>query len=298
MMLADKYQITDIIESSSSGKFGKLYRGEVKESGKPVLIKALDKSRSDNTSIERLRNEAEFSFEDDSLPHILDYYESDQEAILVRNFVEGKSLKQIWTSLKRKNQLDFLKSLLEELSVVFSELEKDSVVHGDIRQGNIIISSLDPLKVHLIDFALAIRTNLPEQRKIIFPLGYAAPELLLNCLSIADQRTDIYSLGITIWNLFTDELPLAHPNPSIFTNLQLTHPLPDHSSLPKNLFPILSKMSAKFSFKLPPNKLSEAELYDSLIKGMDSRYHNLQEVLIDWEKSKPNWRFYQRMSFR
>jgi serine/threonine protein kinase len=112
-------------------------------------------------------------------------------------------------------------------------------------------------------------------------LGFAAPELLLNRLSIVNQSTDIYALGILIWRLYTGELPLTHPNPSIFTNLQLTHPLPNDSSIPKRLFPILEKMTVKHQFQLPPNKMGRNEVDELLSKAMLQRYTNLTEVLND-----------------
>ena len=150
----------------------------------------------------------------------------------------------------------------------------------------------------LIDFGLAVKRTKTDVRKTLFPLGYAAPELLLNQLDIVDSRSDLFSLGIMIWRLFTGELPLKHPNPSIYTNIQLTHPLPDHVSLPKGLLEILQKMTYKFQFKLPPNKISAAEVKSSLVIGMNQRYQSFSEVSTDLNQLQQKKSFYQRISFR
>jgi serine/threonine-protein kinase len=166
------------------------------------------------------------------------------------------------------------------------------VVHCDIKPSNILVKKTeDDFEIALIDFGLAVRTTEPENRKILFPLGFAAPELLLNELDLVDHRTDLFALGISCWNLFTGELPLTHPNPSIYTNLQLTHPLPDHSSLPKGLYPILKKMANKHVFRTAPNLMTAEERKMALKEGLLGRYATLSEVLIDLTNVplKKNW---------
>ena len=185
------------------------------------------------------------------------------------------------------------------MTPIFEELQSEHIVHCDIKPSNILISAKkDDFDVYLIDFGLAIKRNLIDDRKILFPLGYASPELLLNHLDIVDHRSDLFALGILIWRLIVDELPLRHPNPSIYTNLQLTYPLPDHIELPKGLYPILQKMTCKYQFQLPPNKLSREEIRTSLLTGISQRYKNIKEVSIALNQLKERKSFYQRISFR
>ena len=139
---------------------------------------------------------------------------------------------------------------------------------------------------------MALRTDEENHRQILFALGYAAPELLLNKLEIVDHRTDQFSLGIIIWKLFTDKLPLSHPNPSIFTNLQLTHPLPDDVELPKGYYPILLKMCNKHQFKTAPNHLSREERRVCLLEGINKRYESYDEMLFAFQTISNRKRFY------
>ncbi len=296
MSISDLYSITESFSNQASGRFGKLYKGVSKQNGNPVLIKALSKNQVDNSAIERLRNEAQFSFSSERLPVIHDYYESETESILVRNFVKGTTLDRHWEQLRRKEKRDFLLHLILEMEQLFDALEDKHVVHCDLRPGNLIVDDTPDRKIHLIDFGLAIDRSEPEKRKMIFPLGYAAPELLLNFLELVDGRTDQYALGILIWRLYAGTLPLVHPNPSIFTNLQLTHPIPDHSALPRGVYPILQKMTRKHQFQIPPNQMSKEDVSSLLKNAIDGRYAKFGEIKTAFSDLPKH--FYQKRSFR
>lgn len=297
MSISDLYSITESLSNQASGRFGKLYKGVSKRNGDPVLIKALSKNQVDNSAVERLRNEAQFSFSSERLPVILDYYESETESILVRNFVKGTTLDRHWEQLRRKEKKDFLLHLIHEMEQIFDALGDKNVVHCDLRPGNLIVDDSPERRIHLIDFGLAIDRGEPEKRKMIFPLGYAAPELLLNFLELVDGRTDQYALGIIIWRLYAGTLPLVHPNPSIFTNLQLTHAIPDHSALPKGVYPILQKMTKKYQFQIPPNQMNKEDVSNLLTNAIEGRYAEFSEIKAAFS-GLPKKCFYQKRSFR
>jgi serine/threonine protein kinase len=291
MQFSEKYVLTEELGKGQSNKFGRIFSGTSKITGERVTLKFISKN-GNKAGFERLTNERTFDFQIKGLPSIIDFFESENECILVRNFEEGITLTEFWKSVAKKDRLTVLIQLLQKMERIFSDLKTSEVVHCDIKPSNILVKKTeDDLEIVLIDFGLAIRTVEPENRKILFPLGFAAPELLLNELELVDQRTDLFALGITCWNLFTGELPLTHPNPSIFTNLQLTHPLPDHSSLPKGLYPILKKMTNKHVFRTAPNLMTAEERKMALKEGLLGRYDTLSEVLIDLHNLpvKKNW---------
>lgn len=296
MPIAERFKIIDPLTSDSSGKFGNMFKGVEKKTGKFVVIKALAKEKSNSTALERLRNEARYSFEEEGLPEILEFYESETECILVRNFTNGITIDKYWDILKKRQRLPFLLEFLKEFERLQRILNDRSFVHCDIRPGNLLIESNGPIKLNLIDFGMAIKMDEPETRNILFPLGYAAPELILNRLSLIRPQTDQFSLGVLVWRLYTGKLPLTHPNPSIFTNLQLTHPLPDHTDLPKGMYQILLKMTNKHQFEIPPNRMNTDEVDKLLLDAINGRYSNISEVINDL--SKLPHRSYLKISFR
>ena len=282
MEFSEKYKLEKRLGTQRKRKFGEIFLATDVQSGKKVALKAVRTSISDPTNTHRLRAEATFSFDFEGLPKTLNFEETTSNLFLVREFVEGIPLDEYWVKLKRRQRLPFVIELLEKLLPIFSHLKTHNIVHCDIKPSNILIEQVDnSFKVHLLDFGLSLRTSETEEnnaRKLLFPLGFAAPELLLNHLDVVDHRTDIFALGVVLWRLYAGKLPLVHPNPSIFTNLQLTHPLPEHSDVPSKVHKVLQMMSYKHQFKLPPNKMEHDEVRKLLVAAMDERYDSLEEV--------------------
>ncbi|TNF48083.1 MAG: serine/threonine protein kinase [Bacteroidetes bacterium] len=291
MQLAEKYQIIKKLGNQKRRKFGDVYLIKDKTSEELFVLKVLSKSNASDEAISRFRNEASFTFENPYLPNIQMFYESEEDIFIILKYKQGTTLQEYWDKTPKKEQLTLLKSLFDSLRPVFVELQKLGIVHCDIKPSNILVDKKEnKLECYLIDFGLAVKVNEDSTRKTLFPLGYAAPELILNRIELIDQRTDIFSLGVTIWRLFTGQLPLIHPNPSVTTNLQITHPLPESDKIRQPIFHIIRKMSAKYQFESAPNRMSPDEVIAKLKEGMNSRYNNLNEIIEDLDsiQEKPS----------
>jgi serine/threonine-protein kinase len=249
-------------------------------SGDLVVLKKLVKTNQNKHLWCVLKAESQFEFTSQNLPKTWHFIENDQEILLIRNFQKGIPINEYWRKLKSKNQLEFLKKMIEALVPIFDELAARNIVHCDIKPSNILVDeSENELNFSLIDFGMALDFNKLEERKTLFALGYSAPEIILNRLQIANQTSDIFALGISIWQLYTGKLPLTHPNPSIMTNLQITYPLTTHGNISKSIQQILNKMCHKHTFKMPPNLMENSDLDQCLISAQKVRFQNLQSVL-------------------
>lgn len=293
---SEKYRLEKRLGKQRKRKFGEIFLATDTRTNRKVVLKAVRINPNDDTNAKRLKAEASFSFDFAGLPKTLDFEETASNIFLVREYIEGLPLDEFWSQLKRRKRLAFVVELLEKLQVIFDHLRLHGVVHCDIKPSNILITpEADTFKVHLLDFGLSLRTSEKEeiqQRKLLFPLGFAAPELLLNHLDIVDHRTDMFALGVVIWRLYAGKLPLVHPNPSVFTNLQLTHPLPEHTEVPKKVQVILSKMAHKHQFKLPPNQMDQKDVKQLLVQAMTDRFDSWSEI-IDAFKSIEKKRFWK-----
>jgi len=288
MEISDRYKIIKPLGRQNRRKFGSLFLVSDKVSEELGAMKVVRKDSATNIATERLRAESTFHFDEPGLPKILFTHESDRELIVIRNWIDAVTLDTYFEGLRKRERHDALLHVLERIAGLLNKLHNSGIYHCDLKPGNIMVTKDG--KVHLIDFGLALRTPISENRKILFPLGYAAPELLLNRLHLIDQRTDYFALGITLWRLYSGKLPLTHPNPSIFTNLQLTHPLPESNDVPKKIQMILEKMCAKHSFKVPPNTLPQNEVDALLTEAINRRYENLKNFLEDYKNArKKNW---------
>ncbi|MFN5148686.1 MAG: serine/threonine protein kinase [Flavobacteriia bacterium] len=285
--LSNKYKILSKLGNQVNSKFGEVFLIENRITGAKAVMKALMRTGSNQAAQERLKHEATFSFDLPGLPATIDLIETKNEIILIKSFHPGIPLDEFWFSIAKNERKEYLLKILEGLCKIFEHLAKLNIVHCDIKPGNILVDfKSGTLVVSLIDFGLALRTFEPNKRSTLFPLGFAAPELILNRLDLVDQRTDLYALGIVIWRLYDGKLPLTHPNPSVFTNLQLTHPLPESDKLPKGLHTLLQKLSAKHQFKTAPNLMDNPAVLAGLKEGMDQRYSELS-VFIEEFRSLP-----------
>lgn len=285
MELSQKYRILNELGNQAVRKFGSVYLVEDSTTGEQRVLKQLVINDQIHHLAERMEREASFSFRSNGLPHVTEFIKTEREIVLVKTFVAGTPLDAYWQSIPKKQRLDALVNILKALAPLFQQLKEEQIVHCDIKPSNILIEKKqDVISCHLIDFGMAIRQKENNNLKLLFPLGYAAPELILNRMALLDHTTDLYALGITIWKLFTGSLPITHPNPSVFTNLQLTYPLPDDHQLPKGLYRILQKMCVKHQFKTAPNRMPLGEVDANLRSAQNQRYPDLSEVIRDVEQ--------------
>lgn len=293
---AEKYRILEQIDENKKRKFAHVFLTENKISGVKSILKTIHKTEDNLVVQDRLRKEATFSFIVDGLPETLDFFESDSEIFLFKSFQTGITLRDYLEQFRSREKAKKLFEVLEQLEPILDHIHGNQIYHLDIKPGNIIVDSSRGIRVALIDFGLAFNKNESESRKTLFPLGFAAPELLLNHLDLVDARTDYFALGVSCWTCLQGRMPLIDPNPSITTNLQLTYPLPNLDSKYKALSEVLQKLSAKHQFTVPPNKLSLEEQKNALQKGMNKRYTTYSEFISDFEKQlssqkKPWWKF-------
>ncbi len=278
---------TRLVKNGNQRKFNQVFLVRNDISGVLGVCKQLTKTPKNEHLWPLLRQEASISFSEKGLPQTLAFEENEQEIVVIRNFQQGIPLDECWKQVPRKERVNFIKTLISQLIPIFDALRQKGIVHCDIKPSNIIVSgTFASLEVSLIDFGMAVLQNNPVERKTLFALGYSAPELILNKLNLVNHTTDIFALGISIWQLFAGQLPLMHANPGIMTNLQITHPLPENRAVPKEIYSVLQQMCVKHSFQRPPHHLKDTEVEQHLKAAMENRFQTLQDVLTAFEQPK------------
>ncbi|MDH3641947.1 MAG: ATP-binding protein [Gammaproteobacteria bacterium] len=161
-----------------------------------------------------------------------------------------------------------------EITRALQSIHDEGVIHRDLNPGNVLVTD-DPLAVHLIDFGLATLTPREYPRAEQFgqltgTLPYLSPEQTGRVNRVVDYRTDLYSLGATLYELFAGHPPFANTDP-----LELIHA--HIASTPRPLTAVteqaprwLSEVVQKLLSKQPEDRYqSAAAVCDDLIEGQN-----------------------------
>lgn len=164
-----------------------------------------------------------------NLPYVSNYFVDNNRCYIVMDYIEGKDFEVILEEnenegLDEKQVIEWAIQICRILEYLHGQ--KPPVVHGDIKSANIIVRNSDGWLM-LVDFGSAVSKNIKEKGETSGTPGYAAPELYDGIL---DEKSDMYSLGATLYELLTgglpeeefDFIPLCEVNPEITPELEKT----------------------------------------------------------------------------
>lgn len=149
---------------------------------------------------------------------------SEDVLYIIEQYVEGLSLRD-WINAKNLANLKFAYTLLEALLSAEIELENNQILHRDINPNNIILGE-DGI-IYLIDFGLAKiigGSSLTQTAAAHGPFtpGYAPHEQFANIKLSQDVRTDLFQIGITVYECCVGSNPFVKPNETVFQIMSRT----------------------------------------------------------------------------
>ncbi len=283
----NNYSIIQELGNQKQRKFSKVYHVRRNHDQHEFVLKIVSKESGNELQQSKIKQESQINIEGSNFQKNIDFWQDEKFIYLLKEYIPAVTLDTWWDIQKPKNQLDQLKILITNFQPIFDNLLIHQIAHNDIKPSNILVREQNG-KIHfvLIDFGLAFPFPAKNDDEVLFALGYSAPELILSKKAIVNHASDIFSLGILIYKLLSGKLPLSHPNPSIFTNLQITHPLLNDGNINKSIFSLIEKMCAKHSFRLPPNQLSNTEVEECLKSARNKRFQCLNELAEEVMKLK------------
>lgn len=200
------------------GGMGVVYRAYEPALNRHVAIKELSPSLAhDPQLVERFLREAR-SMAALSDPHIIQIYyigtdEGTSQPFFAMEFVEGESLSTI---LKRDGKISVENTLrlLHQTAQGLATAHDAGVIHRDIKPGNLMISERGQVKI--ADFGIALATKdvskkLTTTGEFVGTPGYLSPEVCLG--KPIDQRSDIFSLGIVMFEMLSGRTPFSDESP-------------------------------------------------------------------------------------
>jgi serine/threonine-protein kinase len=216
----DHYRLDTTVARSGMST---LYRATDLNDGRQVAIKVPhEEMESDPVLVERFKREQQIGQELDH-PGVVKTYDGEQRSrmYMVIEWVEGRLLRSILNEAG-KLPVDRAVKLTLGICNALDYMHKHGVVHRDLKPENIMVDDEDNIK--LIDFGIAMKE---DARRLTFAgpspmLGtpdYISPEQVKG--QRGDQRSDIYSLGIMLYEMLTGEPPFSGPNPLAVMNERL-----------------------------------------------------------------------------
>lgn len=248
-----------LLKTLGKGGMGTVYLAEDLQQQRTVAIKipqfALQQHEESN-ALKRFQREASIASKIDhlNLCPVYDFGEHQGIHYLCMPYIEGKTLFESLADTAHWSTQQIVE-LFSQLASGLSCLHQNNIVHRDLKSENIILQT-DGQPV-IMDFGLAFAYDHPSQRftnpgTSIGTPSYMSPEQIQGLREI-DHRTDIYSLGVILYEVLAGELPFQGPPLAVFG--QIIHaapPLP--STLRDNVDPQLERICTQAMAKTPEER--------------------------------------------
>lgn len=264
MMIGDRYEI---LEKIGTGGMSDVYKAKCHKLNRYVAVKVLKQEFSENANfVSKFRIEAQAAA---GLmhPNIVNVYDVGEENgiyYIVMELVEGITLKKY---IEKKARLSYKEavSIAIQVSMGIEAAHNNHIIHRDIKPQNIIISKDGKVKVTDFGIAKAATSNTITSN-VMGSVHYTSPEQARGGYS--DEKSDIYSLGITMFEMLTGRVPF---NGETTVAIAIKH-IQEEMPSPKEFVP-----------EIPASV--ESIVLKCCQKSPDRRYQNMQELIADLKQS-------------
>ncbi len=207
-----------------------------------------------------------------SHPNIVGIYDVGEEDgiyYIVMEYVKGCTLKEY---IKEKGKIGYVETLniVRQIALALEHAHKNGVIHRDIKPHNILMTEDGNVKV--TDFGIARATSsttVTNVGKVMGSVHYFSPEQARG--GYTDHRTDIYSLGIVMYEMLTGKLPFDADSPITIALKHIQEPYIE----PRNIDPTIPKAVNDIVVK-------------AMEKDINKRYQSARDMIEDIDKAKKN----------
>jgi serine/threonine-protein kinase len=287
-LLNERYRIKKMV---GGGGMANVYLAHDTILDRDVAIKVLRlEYANDEEFIARFDREAQ-SATSLSHPNIVNIYDVGEEAhilYMVMEYVEGMTLKEY---IQQHGPVDVREAvrIMKQLTDAIAHAHENDIVHRDIKPQNILIDTYGNVKV--TDFGIAIAlsaTALTQTNAVLGSVHYLSPEQARG--GMATKKSDIYALGIVLYELLTGRLPFSGETPVAIALKHLQHDTPSvrrfNQDVPQSVENIVLQATAKDPFHryatvremeavldtaLAPDKLNETAYTPPVEAGQETK---------------------------
>ncbi|PKL14353.1 MAG: hypothetical protein CVV50_02590, partial [Spirochaetae bacterium HGW-Spirochaetae-6] len=243
------------------GSMGIVYLGIDQETGEEVAIKKFQLHSQSNLSesLLRFKREADIisRFSHPNIIKVKNLVERSNHVYLVMDFFPGSNLKSFPLDCPINKKIQ----LMIQIADTFDYIHQQEIIHRDIKPHNILFSMNEHLDLRIIDFGLAYFSNFHDIRKdssIVGSFAYISPEQTGFLRRPIDNRSDLYSLGATFYELLTGQAPFLEKNINKLIHKHLSETPQPPSLLVKDIPSILDEILLKLLKKEPEERYQTA----------------------------------------
>ena len=252
-----------IVRKLGSGGMAEVYLAEDQELGRKVALKMLNERHArDAQFVERFKREAR-NAAGLSHPHIVRIYDRGQAEgtyYIAMEYLDGPTLKELLIRKGPTPPLTAIKFAREILSAL-AEAHRNEIVHRDIKPHNVIVSPDWQIKVTDFGIARSGASQMTEVGSIVGTAQYLSPEQARG--APVDQRSDLYSLGIVLYEMLTGKVPFTG-EAAVEIAMKHLSAVPDPpSKLRPEISPELDAVVMRALAKDPDQRYSSAEEMDA-----------------------------------
>ena len=267
MLIADRYEI---LEKVGTGGMADVYKSKDHTLNRYVAVKVLKQEFSENANfVSKFRVEAQAAA---GLmhPNIVNVYDVGEEKgiyYIVMELVDGITLKNY---IAKRGRLGYKEAvtIALQVSMGLEVAHRNHIIHRDIKPQNIIISRDGKVKV--TDFGIAkAATSDTITSNVMGSVHYTSPEQARGGFS--DEKSDVYSLGVTLYEMLTGEVPFDGETTVAIAIRHIQEPMPSPRKINPDIPYSVDQIVLKCCEKSP-----------------DRRYQNMQELAADLKMSISN----------
>lgn len=279
-VLGDRYEI---IEKIGGGGMALVYKAKCRLLNRFVAIKVLrSEFIEDEEFVKKFRREAQ-SAASLSHPNIVGIYDVGTENnsyYIVMEYIKGQTLKEL---IKSKGTLgvEYATNIAIQICYALDHAHKNNIVHRDIKSHNILIREDNSVKVTDFGIARAVSSStITNTGNVIGSVHYFSPEQARG--GYTDEKSDIYSLGVVIYEMLTGRLPFEGESPIA---VALKHIQEEPVS------------PSKINSRIP--RSMEAIILKCMEKEVSRRYNSAAEIINDLRQSlvMPNGDFVKKNKY-